>query len=192
MITNVNSETFGNCTSLTSVYLPENLTAISLNTFKGCSNLNTIEAPSFSTTILDNDNIIVFRGILIDSGSIGLSFLPRTRGTIMLHNVLFNSGIKDNILCHHYHSYQNLIMYHMCKVWARSKGSDGRLPLLTAAASSLKWSHTSLIFNLNMPVINEIDALTGLPVSMLAAAGPTSDIESIYNLLREHPQAIMV
>jgi len=44
----------------------------------------------------------------------------------------------------------------------------------------------------NMPVVDEIDVVTGLPLFMLAAVGPTSDIESIYNLLRENPPAIQI
>ena len=48
------------------------------------------------------------------------------------------------------------------------------------------------IFTSNMPVVNEIDVLTGLPLFMLAATGPTSDIESVYNLLKEYPSAINI
>lgn len=51
-----------------------------------------------------------------------------------------------------------------------------RLPLFTAAARSIKWSHVKLVFGANMPVIREGDALTGLPLFMLAAAGPASDL----------------
>jgi len=83
-------------------------------------------------------------------------------------------------------------MYYDNKTWARTKGADGRLPLFTAAARSLKWSYTRQIFTVNMPVVDEIDILTGLPLFMLAAVGPVSDIESIYNLLRENPPAISV
>jgi len=43
-----------------------------------------------------------------------------------------------------------------------------------------------------MPVVNEIDVLTGLPLFMLAATGPTSDIESVYNLLKEYPSAMNI
>lgn len=48
------------------------------------------------------------------------------------------------------------------------------------------------IFTTNMPVIEEVDALSGLPVFMLAAAGRDSDIEAVYNLLKEYPPAISV
>lgn len=44
----------------------------------------------------------------------------------------------------------------------------------------------------NMPAVDEIDVLTDLPLFMLAAVGPTSDIESIYNLLRENPPAVQI
>jgi len=81
-------------------------------------------------------------------------------------------------------------MYFEMKTWSRTRGVDGRLPLFTAAARSLKWSYTRQIFTANMPVVDEIDVLTGLPLFMLAALGPSSDIESVYNLLRESPPAI--
>jgi len=88
--------------------------------------------------------------------------------------------------------FQNTEMYYEWKTWARLRGADdGRLPLFTAAARSLKWSYLKQIFAANMPVINEIDVLTGLPLFMLAATGQTSDIESIYNLLKELPAAII-
>ena len=48
------------------------------------------------------------------------------------------------------------------------------------------------IFASNMPVVNEIDVLTGLPLFMLAAIGPTSDIESVYNLLKEYPSVVQI
>ena len=48
------------------------------------------------------------------------------------------------------------------------------------------------IFNAYMPVIHEIDVISGLPLFMLAATGPTSNIESAYNLLKEYPVAISI
>jgi len=83
-------------------------------------------------------------------------------------------------------------MYNEWKGWARLRGMDGRLPLFTAAAKSLKWSYLRQIFIANMPVVNKIDVLTGLPLFMLAAIGPNSDLESIYNLLKECPAAISI
>jgi len=81
-------------------------------------------------------------------------------------------------------------MYYIWKAWANLRDVDGRLPLFTASARSLKWIHTERIFNAYMPVIHKIDGLSGLPLFMLAAAGPASDIESVYNLLKEYPAAI--
>jgi len=67
---------------------------------------------------------------------------------------------------------------------------NGRLPLFTAAERSLKWNKMEQIFTAYMPVIQEIDDVSGLPLFMLAAAGPASDIESVYNLLNAYPAAI--
>ena len=69
---------------------------------------------------------------------------------------------------------------------------DGRFPIFTAAARCLNWAYMKQIFTSNMPVVNEIDVLTGLPLFMLAATGPTCDIESVYNLLKECPSAVNV
>jgi len=82
-------------------------------------------------------------------------------------------------------------LYHCTKNWGRKRDeTSGRLPLFTAAARSLTWVDTRQIFAANMPAINDVDGLTGLPVFMLAAVGPRSNIESIYNLLIEYPSAI--
>merc|ERR1712008_327516 len=74
----------------------------------------------------------------------------------------------------------------------RTRDVDDRFPLFTAAARCLKWSHVKQIFISNMPVVNEIDVLSELPLFMLAAIGPTSDIESVYNLLHECPSGINI
>jgi len=67
-----------------------------------------------------------------------------------------------------------------------------QLPLFIAAAKSLKWIDVKKVFAAHMPVIQEIDTVSGLPAFMLAASGSTSDIESVYNLLKEYPPAISV
>jgi len=87
---------------------------------------------------------------------------------------------------------QDLDMYYNCKRWARTRNVDGRFPIFTAAAMCLKWSYMKQIFTLNMPVVNEIDVRTGYPLFMLAAIGPTCDIESVYNLLKECPSAMYI
>lgn len=69
------------------------------------------------------------------------------------------------------------LKYYEWKAWVRLRGIDGRLPLFTAAAKSLPWSYLKQIFIANMPVVNDIDELTGLPLFMLAAIGENSDIE---------------
>merc|ERR1711956_37083 len=63
--------------------------------------------------------------------------------------------------------------------WTRTKNQDGRLPLMTAADISLKWRDIERIFDAHRPAIYETDdAVTGLPVSLLAAVGQGSDLES--------------
>jgi len=74
---------------------------------------------------------------------------------------------------------------------AVSRDRDGRSPLMAAAATSLKWKDTKRIFDAYQPAIYETDAVTGLPVSLLAAVGPSSDLESVYRLCRENPPDLM-
>ena len=75
--------------------------------------------------------------------------------------------------------------------WSRRRSEDGRLPLFTLLATSLKWIHIKGIFFANMLAIYETDALTGLKAFMLAAVGAHSDLESIYRLCRENPAALL-
>ena len=56
-VTSIGSTTyegvFENCTSLTSVYIPRSVTSIGRNAFKGCSSLTSIDLPEGVTTIDD-------------------------------------------------------------------------------------------------------------------------------------------
>ena len=45
-------------------------------------------------------------------------------------------------------------------------------------------------FGVNMPTINDVDWLKGLPVFMLAVVGPRNNIEPTYNFLIRYPLAI--
>lgn len=81
-------------------------------------------------------------------------------------------------------------MYYDIRPWAEARDENGRLPLCTAAAISLRWDKMKLIFAANMPAIYNTDAITGLPLFVLSAVGQDSDMESIYHLLKEFPTAI--
>ena len=137
---------------------------MSLKTFQGCVKLTNIEAPYLSTT-LDNNNIDWFENLLLNAG--------------------FSTSNPDDVISDRQPMDPNLDIYYDWKIWARTKDLDDRFPLFTAASRCLKWSYMKQIFTSNMPVINEIDVLTGLPLFMSAATGPTSDIEPVYNLLKE-------
>ena len=91
-----------------------------------------------------------------------------------------------------YHKLHKRAMYYEWKTWASLRDIDGQLPLFIAAVISMKWSFIRQNFKVNMPVVNEIDLLTGLPIFILAAAGSGSNLESTYNLLKEHSAAIMI
>jgi len=163
-ITTLGDSFFRDCSSLTSVRLPENLIAISRTTFDRCTTLTTIKGPSFSTTTFNN-----IKELCIEAGF----------SCTNLANIL--SGLP---------SYSSKNMYFDMKKWATTRSVDCRLPLCIAAARSIRWTEMRHIFAVNMPAIYEVDVLTGLPLFMLAAVGSTSDLESIYTLLKVHPAAI--
>jgi len=176
-ITTIDHWAFYGCSSLASVHLPENLISISLisisiTAFEGCVNLTTIEAPYLSTTTLDNNNLDSFKNLLLNAG--------------------FSTSNPEDIISDRQPMDPNLDFYYNWKRWARTRDVDDRYPVFTAAVRCLKWPYMKQIFTSNMPVVNEIDVLTGLPLFMLAATGPTSDIESVYNLLRECPAAMNI
>jgi len=174
-ITTLRAHVFQNCSSLTSLRLPTNLAAISRLAFEGCSELTTINAPSFSTTTFRNspDELTY---LLVNAG-----FLRINLSAILYGGSSSVSSRSDS----------DADMYYDMKTWGRKRDEDsGRLPLCTAAARSLTWRNMRQVFSVNMPVIHDADGMTGLPVFMLAAVGPTSDIESVYGLLNAYPQAI--
>jgi len=171
-ITTIGYSVFYGCSFLTSVHLPENLLSISYNAFHRCVKLSAIEASSFSTTTINNNTVDEFKDFLINAG--------------------FSNSDPCDILSDHQQSSKNYYLYYDWKRWARTRGDDGRFPLFTAAAKGVQWSKVKQIFISNMPVVNEIDVVTGLPLSLLAATGPTCDIESVYNLLKECPSAVTI
>jgi len=90
----------------------------------------------------------------------------------------------------YYEGDDSICIYYEWKTWAQTRGDDDHLPIFTAARNSLKWYYMEQIFATNMPVINEIDVQSGLPLFALAAVGLESDIESVYNLLKEFPGVV--
>jgi len=170
-ITTIGQAAFYGCSSLTSIYLPENLHSISCNAFHGCVKLRAIKASSFATTTLNNTTDRGFKDVLINAG--------------------FSTSNPCDIISDH-QTYGNRLYYDW-KRWARTRGDDGRLPLFTAATKEvMQWSKMKRIFTSNMPAVNEIDVVTGLPLFLFAATGPFSDIESVYNLLKEVPAAMNI
>ena len=76
--------------------------------------------------------------------------------------------------------------------WSRTHNGEGRLPLMVAAAMSLRWRDAARIFDAHRPAVYEADdGVTGLPLFMLAAVGRSSDVEVVYRLLKEYPPALM-
>lgn len=79
------------------------------------------------------------------------------------------------------------------KIWSRTQNEDDHPPLMTVAAISLEWKNMKRIFYSNKAVIYETDdTVKGLPVSLLAAVGPDSDLESVCHLCKENPLPLML
>ena len=116
---------------------------------------------------------------------------------ILPASTLVEAGFSDINFRHfiYSHTYSNLLRYSLTsnktKKRVRNKDKDGRLPLCVAEAKSLQWLQMKDLFAVNKPAVYNVDTVTTLSVFMLAAVGPTSGIESVYNVLREHPPAIL-
>lgn len=90
----------------------------------------------------------------------------------------------DDIISDHQPWYQDLDIYYDWNICARTKDVDGQLLIFTVALMCLKWSYMKQYFTSSIPVVNEIDVLTGLPLFILTATSPTWNIESVYNLVK--------
>ena len=172
-LTTIGAYAFYNCRSLTSMNLPPSITSIHSGAFKQCTSLVSLSLPPLMITVGTASSPNCFKKSLVEAGF-----------SLVKPNDILSGQSTSNYNWGEGDTYYNL------NTWARKIGADGRLPLVTAAQKSLKWYYMKQIFNANMPVINEVDAFSGLPLFMLAAAGPTSDIESVYNLLKESPHSL--
>jgi len=195
-VTSIDREAFRGYTSLTSIILPPNLATLGDGAFYGCTSLETINLPP-SLTKLGN---CVFYGCTSLS-TITLPTTVRTLGIWPFNGceslTYINQPLPPNI--NQYPNTRGLfveairkIKTENMKLWTRTHNENSRSPLMIAAAMSLKWRNIKYIFNAYKPAIYEYDdKMTGLPVFMLAAVGPNSDIESVYRLCKEHPSALM-
>lgn len=74
---------------------------------------------------------------------------------------------------------------------AVTRDGSGRLPLHSACDQSLPWKRgLETIVNANLPALESVDPITGLPPFAHCAVGAKSDLESIFELLRLHPGSI--
>merc|ERR1740139_1653799 len=167
------------CTSLTSVMLPASLTRVDSDVFEGCTLLVSLTIPPSLTTISTTSSPDWFKHFLVEAGFSSENPNDILSGQATIRNP--HPYVRKNHYC-----------YYNLEIWAQTIGADGKLPLVTAARKSLKWKYMKQIFTANMPAIYQIDSRSGLPLFMLAAAGPTSNIESVYNLLKDFPGSISV
>lgn len=171
---NIGEGTFQDCSSLTSIALPPNLTIIDELAFSKCTSLLSIALPT-TVTILGND---VFSGCVKSLRSISMQSSSSSSHQCVNTVRLFAEVVQMM-------TPQNMA------IWAKTKTDDnGRSPLMTAAAVSLKWKDTKCIFDAYMPDIKKPDPVTGFAIFMLAAVGRDSKLESVYRLLRELPHAL--
>jgi len=175
-ISTIGLAAFYRCTSLHSVRLPESLSSISLDTFQGCYALTTIHAPSSFTET---------------TGTI-TNEINNWRKTLRAEQ--FYPIQLSHVLAGQLKSFQQCVYYDWKTLAKKPYGSSGRTPLCLAAENSVKWSGKTgwlrNIFVAYMPAIEVCDGATGLWSFMLAAVGQKSDLETVYELLREYPAAL--
>ena len=56
-----------------------------------------------------------------------------------------------------------------------------------SSVSLSEWEEMELVLNTTMPVVYEVDVVTGLAIFMLATVGSLNDMELAYHLLKESP-----
>jgi len=93
----------------------------------------------------------------------------------------------------YYNDFDAIFRYYFVnwKIYSQIKNEQGRYPLVIASEQSITWSDgLCQILKGYGGAIEEVDVLTGLEAFMLAAIGTNSDMETVYNLLLDHPAAI--
>jgi len=188
-VTSIEYSAFKGCRSLATILLPESLTSIGCHAFHGCTSLAYIKLPSsissIAITAFSNSTSIELTLSPIST----ITTIPRNFGRDLQRASFFPIQL-EHALNNDTDKKLGTTVYDW-KECARIKDKYGRLPLHTAVARDLKWSEwLQHILHSNLAAIEEIDNLTGLEPFMLAAAGPNSDLEATYNLLRENPAAV--
>jgi len=198
-VTTIQKMVFMECTSLQSIFLPSSITSIEYGAFAMCTSLADVKLPPSITDIASNSFAHCNNLISIEASI----FSPTTVSTIVINKNpyrivealkkanFFPVKLKD-ILNGEFDRIDPDGKYFDWKFYARIKDEYGRLPLMTAAERSLKWSGwLRKIFKAHMPAIEDTDKVTGFEPFMLAAIGPKSDLEAIYQLLRLNPGSMI-
>ncbi len=106
------------------------------------------------------------------------------------------SSYKHIPLIHHAiklvpNNLEEIILY--CPQFCFTCDSRGRLPVQIALENGMKWSGPLVsLMNANMERIGDLDPVTGFCPSALAAMHPSSDLDTIYHLLRMYPRHVEV
>ena len=191
-VTSIGYQAFKGYRQLTNVVIPSSVTSIRY-AFAGCKSLTNIKIPPSVTSIGD---CTFFRCTSLTSIVIppsvaqlgyGIFEVCNLRSIDVTYPLTLEERSESNLFLE---AIESMTRNNM-EEWVKTKGQDGRLPLCTAAAASLKWKYIQLIFEANMVAIYERDVVTGLSPFMLAAVGINSDLESVYRLCREYPVAIL-
>ena len=193
-VKSIGERAFEGCTSLANIVIPSSVTSIDNYAFRGCKSLNNIVIPPsvksigerafYDCTSLTN---IVIPPSVAELGEGIFKSCNSLRSIDLTSQRALEESSEPNLFTH---AIKAMTPNNM-EEWVKTRAQDGRLPLCTAAAASLKWKYIQLIFEANMVAIYERDVVTGLSPFMLSAVGINSDLESVYRLCREYPVAIL-
>jgi len=188
-VTAIEGYAFYGCTSLSTIVIPPSIAHIEYNTFFNCPRLTSIEVHSLPSIVIKNTNRINFHAII--NTKIGElrnvfdenSFCLISKDTYKMLGIGFEKEYnrlrdEDDIFVN-------------WRIYSQKRNEQGRLPLFTASEQNMKWSKgLSELLEGYGAAIEETDVITGLEAFMLAAIGTTSNFETVFKLLQDHPAAI--
>lgn len=128
---------------------------------------------------------------IVDRLEIDVCALDSVTGNTVLSIVIQKVAEEETTKKSHENISSKILGYILQLTSSTTRDGSGRLPLHLACEYSLPWKKgLSKIVDAHMPTLETKDPITGLPPFAHSAVGPKSDIDSIYELLRLHPDSM--